>query len=133
MDIKKLNKAAKIFEQIGRIDKEIAEINRMALIVANGEAAVSFDMIVISQLTEQERRNKKAEEIENMDSIMKSMYLWGVSPCSNHKDSNEKMDKMNSPLSENAALQIFGVLLYEKQAKRQGLINRLEEMGVAIN
>ena len=44
MNIKKLEKATKIYEQIKILDAQISELEKFAMLVANGEIKSSFEL-----------------------------------------------------------------------------------------
>ena len=142
MNIKKLEKATKIFEQIKVLDAQIIEIDRFAMLVANGEIKSSFELKVEDIGKKKEDEEKVSFDADGSlikgDSIPEYSFRinWGsIIPCgltgsSDKKNKNEHLYK--TELSENGTMQILGILLYEKQQQRQALIQKLQSYGVAV-
>ncbi len=139
MDIKKLEKAAKIYGQIKILDAQIIDIDKFAMTVANNETKSSFEL-----RCEDLSKKKEDEEKINFDddgSIIKkhsesykSVFdLWTPRLYSQSvEDKNDNEIILKNELSVNAVMAILGVLLHEKQAQRILLMNQLQKIGVAV-
>ena len=133
MDIKKFEKAQKAYLKIKELDKQIIEIENLAMQIANGENSVSFEF----KLTDLNPKEEKVKFDEDG-----SIYQFGIPEFMAHhrifpvfggaKPENDQTKKYNIDISINASLQILGVLLHEKQINRTALLNQLNEIGVSI-
>lgn len=140
MNITKLEKATKIYEQIKILDSQIIQIDKFAMLVANGEIKSSFELKIedIGKKKEDEEKISFDEDgslIKGVPNSSRSIFsAWGfVIPfSSNEIKVNENEYFLKNELSINATMSILGVLLYEKQAQRQLLLNDLEKIGIDI-
>ena len=132
IDIKLLEKAAKIFEKIKQLDAEIIEIDKYAMLVANGDVEPSFELSFKMLKTEEKEEEKQGTEnlLESYSNSLR-MTIYGGFLMSDKK--KEPENKLSNTLSENATLQILGVLLHEKNAARTRLINQLRKTGVQLH
>ena len=141
MNFKKLEKATKIYEQIKLIDAQIIEIDRFALLVANGEIKSSFELKIedIGKKKEDAGRvgfdedgslvKKGLQNTLGLDSYF--MPVSWLSRFSNPEQECSKNDHLlKHELGINATMQILGVLLCEKKAMRQSLLSNLESLGI---
>jgi len=142
MEFKQLEKATIIYKDIQALDKEIIDIDRIAMLVANGEIKSTFELKIedIGKKNEDSQKNSFDEDgsivRNNYEDIHKrmlhslSMPLFSFG-CSETKKKNDNEHTLNNSLSENATLQILGILLCEKQEKRKMLISKLQKLGVS--
>lgn len=139
MDFKKLEKATKIYGEIKALDAEIIEIDRFAMLVANGEIKSSFTLTVEDVGKKKEDETKVSFDEDGslvglhkkmMSSLM--MPMWFCSGSVSLESENENYHTLKNELSENATLNVLGVLLCEKQAKRRILLNSLDKLGVSV-
>jgi hypothetical protein len=130
MNLKKLEKAAKIYEKIKELDAQIIEIDKFAMMAANQEIKASFELKIENLTKEKEDVPKVGFDGDgslqfSYDRMMRSMmmptFIYGQTP---QKKDNEYLLKQN--LSENNTLNILGILLYEKQSIRNALLSQLE-------
>ena len=132
MDIKKFEKAQKAYLKIKELDKQIIEIENLAMQIANGENSVSFEF-KLTDLTPKEEKVKFDEDCSIFHFAMPDFMASRVFPVfGGGKPENDQIKKYNTDISVNASLQILGVLLHEKQSSRTFLINQLNEIGVSI-
>jgi hypothetical protein len=138
MNIVKLEKATKIYEQIKQLDNAIIEIDRIAMLIANGEVSCSFDLKVNDLTKTEEQCQVGFDEDGSLRSACDPIHpyrlsfslLGGVLRNTTPPPVNENI--LKAELTENTALSILGVLLCDKQYQRDQLINQLERLGVAI-
>jgi len=132
MDIKKLEKATKIYERIRVLDGEIIEIEKNAMLVANGETKSGFEL-KIENLAGVE--NSEEDSDDKNDSGIGGYFTFGILGYIERKNNireNKNESIFKSDLSVNSTMAILGVLLHEKQHQRQILISKLEKMGVLV-
>lgn len=136
MEISKMDSVLKIYQKIKDLDDEIIGLEKIGLQLVNDSTEVCFDL-KINNHTEKEKEDalqKKDEySTENIfDQLMRgsmmtySSYLNGA----NKTNSNEKV--YSHKISVYTALSICGILLKDKQYKREELVNKLSEFGVKI-
>lgn len=137
MDIKQFEKAKRIYEKIAILDKEITELDKYAMLLANEDGEVSFEMNFKQEAEEVQPLDiESAEDIRDISSRVDS---WMRDYMTNHLFWNTssskpkyKEDKLRETISTISALKILGILLHEKRTKRDDLINSLKKIGVFI-
>jgi hypothetical protein len=139
VNIKKLDKANKIYQQIKELDKEIIEIDKHAMLIANGEVKLSLTLN-IDDLKKKEKEESKVKFDEDGSIVVNDGVVslsWSTMfiglPTNVTEDKNKHTTTFNTQVIENEALQILGVLLYVRQQKREQLLDRLHKMGIAIS
>ncbi|HZW66383.1 MAG TPA: hypothetical protein VFF23_11875 [Hanamia sp.] len=141
MDFKKLERATKIYEQLKQLDKEIIEIDRFAMLVANGEIKSSFELKIDDIGKKKEDSDKvgfdedgsliKGTSDSLYEQMRRSFYMPILSfGCDTGKETDKNVHLLKNELSENATMSILGVLLQEKQFKRTNLLTQLQRLGV---
>ena len=137
MNYNKLEKATAVLTKIKAIDAEIIELDKFAMMIANGEIKSSFDLKLKDLKKSEETEKKKVlsedgslntgEEVNGFKFYMPSMF-------SSLGDKEEKKDPnthtLSHDLSDTAVLQIMGVMLCEKHDRRNNLIRQLQSYGV---
>lgn len=134
MDFKNLEKASKLYEQIKQLDAEIIEIDKFALTVANNETESCFELRC-KDLTKQKEKESKLEfdedgsikrEVNNtfgLSSLLSGVWML---PSTIPPPNDDIVIK--SQLSVNNVMNILGILLHDKQTKRQQIIERLNKL-----
>jgi hypothetical protein len=135
MNIKQLEKATRIIEQVKALDKEIIDIDRQALLVANGEVKIELN-IDVTDLAKK-REEEEAVKFDEDGSLLsgeefKGILRYAVTFHMGRPKDEKKKKGYGAEISETAALQIFGILLYEKQTRRTQLLQKLERIGVDL-
>lgn len=133
MNINKIEKLNKIIIKIKELDTQIIEIDKFAMLVANGETKSSFEL--------------RIEDLENKENVSPNEDGYGgiekyaaglafhipsyiTSKIRNISVSDENV--LKNDLSVNSVLSILGILLFDKQEKRKNLIKKLEGYGVIV-
>lgn len=145
MNIKKLEHASKIFEQIKALDASIIEIDRFAMLAANGEIKSHFTLSVEDVGKKKEEAGKvtldeegflkRGGPYDDLYDLIKTGMLrpLAMGPIGYFREDKTPNDHiLKQDLSENATLHILGVLLYEKRTARQMLIDQLKTYGFSI-
>lgn len=135
MKLSKLELATKIFGEIKSLDEQIIQIDKFAMMIANDDVECSFELKV-NNLTKKNKDDEKAQFDEDGSLVSKPantfLSFMYMSPFMERKEatptSNEHL--LKSSLSVTVTMQMLGVMLVEKQAKRDALIKKLERMGV---
>jgi hypothetical protein len=136
MKLKELEKATGMLQDIKILDNEIIEIEKMAMLIANNDTESMFTLQVWDKDKEHEEKNKVSfDEDGSLQSrgSFADYLMSGMLPFVAPKfDKNEHVSTIKYDLSVNASMQILGVLLWEKQNKRQSLIQKLNKYGINI-
>jgi hypothetical protein len=144
MNVKQLQKASRILEKIKMLDEEIIQIDKQALLIANGEVKIELSLKV-KDLAKERKEAEKVQFDEDGSLIqgggfyemMRRSMGSGIMPAyqisfGGSDPKNEVKAESFETITERASLQILGVLLGEKQSKRLELISQLEKVGVEI-
>lgn len=135
MEIKELEQATKILQSIKILDNEIAEIEKIAMIVANSDTGSSIELKVVDYDKPAEAtKEDNDEEVDDKDPFM-GLGMFAYISRNHNSDNPKKEDnvhRINYDLSLNGTMQMLGVLLYEKQSKRTLLIKKLNKYGINI-
>lgn len=128
MDLKQLKIASKLLEKLEVIDKEIIEIDKIALSILNNETKINFDLKV-----ENLSKNKDSEETKDssypLKELEKRMIMaiqiptWALSQPETPKNKNTL--SISDKIDDKLALQILGVILCEKNKERGALIKKI--------
>ena len=149
MNIQELERSQKIYAQIKDLDAEIIEIEKVAILIANGNAEVNLSLKV-KDISPKKQEKEKVEFDE--DGSLKTSLGSGmnfrmgiISPWGMGESLFEKMygkgaiEKEEAPgtnlkacLSENLSLNVLAILLYDKQSRREKLIRNLKRVGVTL-
>lgn len=132
IDIAKFEKAGKLFDQIKKLDSEIIEIDKFAMLSANGDNKASLSMSI-----DKEKEEVVKPVLDEDNSLARGLLSY-ISPFSwsegYRAKSTQADDKhcVSYEVSVNVTMQILGVLLREKQIQRDALIVKLNKMGVIL-
>jgi hypothetical protein len=132
MDFKKLEKATKLYEQIKQLDADIIEIDKFALTVANNETESCFELRC-KDLTKQKEKENKLEfdedgsiKREGDNTLRLSLISSWMLPANITPPNDDIVIK--SQLSVNNVMNMLGILLHDKQTKRQQIIEKLNKL-----
>lgn len=130
--IKKLEQAAKIMEQIKALDDEIIQIDKIAMGAANDNISIVLTMSITNLLEVKESiPDSIIDPYKAMMDRMSVGLFYTPSYFSKPVEEN-KADVFANTISNNAALGVLGVLLFEKRTQRDELIKKLQNIGVSI-
>ncbi len=145
MNLKKLESATKAFERIKALDKEIIELDKMAILIAGGDSKQLFELTVENKGKDQKQNVLDADGnlingstndmYEHFRAQMhRSMMHTFVLPFGGICDAGKSVqsNSVKIELSDTAALQILGVLLGEKQNERAQLIDMIKSYGICV-
>lgn len=132
MNLKKLEKAVKILERVKHIDKEIIELDKFAVLVANGEVKTSLAMSVEKKDAD-EVPNSVSDSLDQMHEQLTSIFSYGF-----HRGMTEpskprrNKHSISADLTETITLNVLAVLLADKYDKRTALLNQIKSLGIEI-
>lgn len=143
MKISQLPKATEILKDIQVLDKEIIEINRFAMLIANGNTKCSFELNVedLDKKSKEESKVSFDEDgslmhespLRHFQTIMRG-FTVEYDPAYEFRSTSpfkkESTNSLQKEISDTSSLQILGVLLEEKESKRKSLLSELHKMGI---
>jgi hypothetical protein len=143
MILKQLEISQKVYNEFKALDAEILEIEKVAMLVANGDTEVNLSLNVKDTSV---KEPKSKVNFDEDGSLMKSgqlgfrvemfnpfeMYTKHLSGLSQLKEEKQPATTLKSKLSENMSLNILAVLLSIKMEERAKLIRKLNRFGVTI-
>jgi len=129
MNYNKIAKLSKKIETIKQLDKEIINIEKIAMLISNGNKC-GFKISVEKNPEEEEKKpilDSDGSLIINITEVAATQTHWlfgGGSTDTPKKDKNKKSFK--SPLNDKFGLQILGIVLSEKNSIRNRIIKEIE-------
>lgn len=140
MNIKQLEKSQNIYQSIRTLDSEIIEIEKVASLIADGNAEVSLSFSVANK-SNLEPSKEEEEAVFNPENyglgsilgLTRGVARIEFNPFGRVTTEKKKPDhEIHSILSENLSLNVLAVLLFDKQQKRSKLISSLKRMGIEV-
>jgi len=138
MELNVISKASKLMEKIKSIDSEIINIEKNAMIIMEKTTKTSID-ILIDDIDKKEEEKKKVTIDDDGSLIIgdkPNTTGWGFSfipSISTPELKEEIQNKINIHLTPTSIMQVFGIIIHEKNQQRNRLINQLEKLGFSIN
>ena len=134
MNLKQIEKATKIVEELKSLDKSIIELDKMAIKIVNDAKDIKIN--ISCTLPEEDKK----ENIFDEDGSLKieptpTSISWGsifVYSSTQKVEENKNELSITESLTDISALQLIGVLILDKQNKRKELINQLNKLGANI-
>lgn len=134
MNLKQIEKATKIVEQIKVLDLAIIALDKMAIKILDVSQGITLNLSV-----ELPKENSK-ESILDSDGSLKTgteaqsnpyTFIINWNPLKQNEVKTNSIS-INETLTDTCALQLIGVLILEKQTQRKTLIDKLRTMGAKI-
>jgi len=149
MNIQELERSQKIYAQIKTLNTEIIEIEKVAILIANGNAEVNLSLKVTDTTPKKDDKEKVEfdEDVSFKSSLGSGLNFrmgiinpWGTQESLFEKmygkgaisEEKESGTNLKACLSENLSLNVLAILLYDKQTRRDKLIRNLKRIGVTI-
>ena len=148
MNIKQLERSQKIYSELKSLDAEIIEIEKIALLLVDGNAEVKLNLSVKDTTPKPEKIEIDEEgDIKpvqsgglsfsilgsSMDMFQRIYGTPGYSTLGTTSQVTKDTGDMSSyDISESLSLNILAILLNEKLDKRTKLIKSLNRIGVTI-
>lgn len=131
MELSKMDKVFRAYEEIKLLDAEIIELDKVAMQLANDDTEVSLDFKLTTFTEKKEETSVSLESI--YDSYKTSLFngLW-FQANSTTPENNKNNRVFSHSISTTNSLKILGILLSDKMEKRQKLLNKLSKFGVKI-
>lgn len=129
MDLKLLARASKKIEVIKKLDQEIIELEKLAMMLADGNVGLRLSLTIEDFKKAAELEAKKAKEA-TAESIFSHLIYF--SPFMTKPPEESATTNYSCIISESIALRLLGVLLGHKMAERQNLISEIAQMGFRV-
>jgi hypothetical protein len=129
MEIKKVEKAYKVVEQIKAIDKEVLELEKMVMLITNNPIEASFE-VTVKDLSKTEEVDKQSGSIGFMmgTAIRLKVNDDGTLSTVPEKEQRHPIHNIKAELPSGLSLQVIGYLLLKKQAQREALLKQVEQI-----
>lgn len=131
MNLTKLERATRLYAKIKVLDSEIIEIDRFAMIVANGDIKATLELTIEDPAEKVEAISDPQESAWDRFAREHGIRILELGSAT-WKPPNHKNQVLNRTISESTTLSILGVLLYEKQTQRKKLLDELDTIGIVI-
>lgn len=142
MNLQKYKEAAALVSQIEKVDIDIADIEKLGMLVATGETKSSFRMEVLDETPEEEKVTpSKDGEMEFRGGTVHGnrprMWLDDIVHLHNSEkifsaDVSRSKSKtgynLAQALSGKATVKILSFILYEKRLERESLVEKLNQL-----
>lgn len=144
MNTKALERLSSDLSQLKDLDKEISAIERIAQQAAEGNGAKLTIALNLPPAERAPRRRDKKNKGKDKSAIahplgfspVRPMFLGGIPSIIEFAGMNNILALDNSDFNEEVndtmLLQVLGLLLSEKLAKRNTLVNRIKSRGVKL-
>lgn len=138
MNIKKLEQATKILEKIKLIDREIIEIDKLAIMILNNETKISLELNVENLIKSEENKDLVSFEEDSSHIDMSRYYKLEIPSSmkrllgSYQSEPKKQGNTFTQTLSDKLTLQILGTILCEKNNIKDNLIKKLVGFGFSI-
>jgi hypothetical protein len=128
MNYTKIEKAAKVYEKIKKLDAEIIALEKMANKIAEGDKEISVSIKVPLPIKEDEPK-----DTYDINSAFQIGYLSFGSTRRSYCDVKPAThDEWSSEIDETAAFHMLGYFLAAKQRKRESLQKQIQELMQAV-
>lgn len=146
MNIKQLEKSQKMYLEVKSLDAEIIEIEKIAILVVDGNAEVNLSLKVKDTTPKPKESDKAKFEEDGSQRSTPSIGMgfdvrdpWSSlfpkyfsDSVKNHTVSEQGCSVLRSELSDNLSLNVLAILLDDKLRKREKLIKSLNRIGVTL-
>lgn len=130
MEVKKLEKAIKIHNELLGLEEEIIELNKLALKINNGK----FNITLSLELEEINKTSKEKVGFEDDGSLVMDATSFAnfiFNPFKPKLNIENNVDYSQN-ISDSTVFNILAFLLNEKQSRKMELQKKLIKMGVKI-
>jgi hypothetical protein len=129
MNFKKLEKAQKYYQQVKRLDAEIIEIEKLAVLMAEG-GKVGFEISCEPKVDEGKKKVLDGDGSLLVNGGGEDRYTFYLYGCDRPTVTIEKPKKnhIKCEVIDSVGLQLLGVLMAEKQSARKKLLTKLSKI-----
>lgn len=139
MELKKLNKASKIFDRIKELDKEIIVLDKLVIVAINHKTEIKLNL-TIENITKKENDENKVSFNENTSlvfgrsvGIKSNLYrFWQqiMNELSSETKQPKNTTELKNKLNSRDFLLVIKFLLELKNEERNSLFEQLSDLGV---
>ncbi len=131
MNINKLEKANNILNKIKELDAKILEIDKIAMLIANGETKSFLNLSVQDIDKALVNKDKINYGINHVHPVFSGLFE-SINNISHSTPLFEGVETTyETDLSENLSMQILGIILHNNQAKKIHFIEQLKKLGIS--
>ena len=137
MELKKLTKASKILDRIKELDKEIIELDKLAMVAVNDKMNIELNLTIENLSKKEDQENKVTIDSDGSLNFggssegLEEMYrrMMGFS-LGLQEQMKKNTTELKNKLTSKDFLLILKVLLDSKNEERNSLFNQLSNLGV---
>lgn len=137
MELKKLTKVSKIFDRIKELDKEIIELDKLAMDAVNDKMNIELNLTIENLSKKEDQENKVTIDSDGSLNFggssegLEGMYrrMMGFS-LGLQEQTKKNTTELKNKLTSKDFLLILKVLLDSKNEERNSLFNQLSNLGV---
>ena len=133
MSYQKLQQAAELYVKLQQLDEQIAGLEKVAMLAADGESEVSLNLSILPTA---EMRNPDPEETDEYfqgripTALMNHFANYGMSVPKYGQVKTKAPVSFFQSLSDVVTLQILGMLMYEKKMLRKEIVEKIKELNL---
>lgn len=125
MELKQLERAKNLYEDIVQLDKEIIELQKYGQSIANEETKCKLKLSFYAKETEEKLETVNENSFQSIFT-----FTWaGQTRESKPKKNNENTVSIKDEIF---CLKVISLLLEEKEQKRRVFMDRLSKLGIKI-
>lgn len=135
MSYQKLERAAELYIKLQQLDEQIAGLEKIAMLAADGTSEVSLQLSILS--TNGMDLPEKVDEDDDsyfntlIPPHIRNRFNGAPTPTyGKHEPQQPKQEMFYHTLSDVVTLQILGMLMYEKKTIRKEVVERIKELNL---
>lgn len=138
MDMKNVEKGAKLLAEYKAIEAEIKQINKVAMLAANKRTSSCFTLLVTDDELAEKLTGVSREEYENgakSISFFIEKILTGLKEGKNMLDDENfenPQEKVHVHLDNSNCLEILGIVLRDRNDRKVVLRKQIKDLGINI-
>lgn len=127
MTIQDIAKLKKQIDAVQKLDAEIIDLEKMAMMVAEGDMAIRVELTA-TDFTKADEGKDTTVESEIHDAVYRALTNRFYR-CTDNKDGGftDAQTKHSYLLKDTIAMRVIGTILYDKIALRKSLIEQIEK------
>lgn len=128
MHIKHVEKVSQLFERLKTLDAQIIQLDRIGFLIADGDTELNLTLLCVDlrKKAEEEATKKK----EGTYAGLGNPWMLGI--YSHREETPESSNVYQHGLTEEAALHLVHVLVWQLSCERNNIIKELQTIGVKI-
>ena len=126
MNLKTLQKAEKWYNRLKELDQEIIELEKKAILIAEGNVNISLNMEI--------KDIDKKQEVKEVQGVGYTSIFTAMFGANNATEAKEEYltENLNKSISPPEAIEIIGLLIFYRNKQRDEVIKGLNQLGFKI-